>query len=554
MNYYKKTRQAFIGSLLLLAVLLINLCSHAQQGVLPKTQTAIILKKYAVAPFHDTLFTLSYRSGSFSAQERAVAITNRIRKLATIYNFNSDSLQLVQNENTIDIVQGEKIIIGISDDDAQLVKTNKQWLAETYKLTIVNAVTQYKDAMSFYSKLKRWGLVLLLLAVMLIIVYVIKKAFNLISRAIQKQHGKRFKGIRFKTYVFMDTGEHVAFLVGLNQLAKFAALLLVLFLSMPLLFSIFPQTERVSITLMALIQAPFIKIFNSIRGYLPNLIVIIVITIFFHFILRGLKFLKKEVEKGVLKIPNFHTDWANPTYQIIKVLVYAFVLVTIFPYLPGSGSPVFNGVTIFLGALLTFGSSTSLGNVVSGLALTYMRSFKDGDRVKIGDVTGDIVEKNLLVTRIRTIKNEVISIPNSNVLNGHAINFSKDAPDRGLILHTTITIGYDVPWKTVHELATKAALATNSIEANPAPFIYQTSLDDFYVSYQVNAYTRSPNNQASIYSELHQNILDQFNNAGVEILSPHYRALRDGNMMAAPAENIPKEYIIPAIRTTNVNN
>ncbi|MDQ6843675.1 MAG: mechanosensitive ion channel family protein, partial [Bacteroidota bacterium] len=298
-------------------------------------------------------------------------------------------------------------------------------------------------------------------------------------------------------------------------------------------------------TLLGYFISPLKKIFRSIWDFLPNLFTIIVIIIVFRYLLKGLKFLKNEIESGVLKINGFYPDWANPTFQIVKILVLAFMMVVMFPYLPGSGSPAFQGISVFLGVLFTFGSAGSLSNIIAGLVLTYMRGFKIGDRVKIADITGDIIEKTLLVTRIRTIKNEIISIPNSNVMNSHTTNFSSDAADKGLIIHTTITIGYDSPWRQIHQLMIDAASATPMIEKEPAPFVLQISLDDFYVSYQINAYTKEPNKQAIIYSHLHQNIQDKFNEAGVEIMSSHYSNLRDGNTTTIPADYLPKDYVVP---------
>ena len=183
--------------------------------------------------------------------------------------------------------------------------------------------------------------------------------------------------------------------------------------------------------------------------------------------------------------------------------------------------------------------------MVAGLVITYMRPFKIGDRIKIGDVTGDVVEKTLLVTRVRTLKNEITTIPNSSVLNGNTTNYSVEAMEKGLIIHTTVTIGYDVPWKNMHKALIDAALRTDLILDEPTPFVLQTSLDDFYVSYQINAYTREAGKQALIYSNLHQNIQDVCNERGIEILSPHYRAARDGNMTTIPADYLPKDYKAP---------
>ncbi|HKI52961.1 MAG TPA: mechanosensitive ion channel family protein, partial [Anaerolineales bacterium] len=234
-----------------------------------------------------------------------------------------------------------------------------------------------------------------------------------------------------------------------------------------------------------------------------------------------------------------------PTYQLLRFVVIALGLVVAFPYLPGSGSPAFQGVSVFVGVLFSLGSTSVVANIVSGVVLTYTRAFRVGDRVKIADTVGDIIEKGLLVTRVRTIKNVEITIPNGMVMGSHIINYSMVSQERGLILNTTITLGYDIPWRLIHEVLKKAAQATDGILPEPHPFVLQTSLDDFYVSYELNAYTNQPNKMALIYSELHQNIQDSCNEAGIEILSPHYDALRDGNTSTIPSDYLPKDYQAP---------
>ena len=235
-----------------------------------------------------------------------------------------------------------------------------------------------------------------------------------------------------------------------------------------------------------------------------------------------------------------------PTFSIVRLFLYAFMLVLIFPYLPGSDSDIFKGVSIFIGVLFSLGSSTAIGNMIAGLMITYMRPFKIGDRIKIAGVNGDVVEKTLLVTRVRTIKNEVITIPNSSVLSGNTINYTSEANERGLIIHTTLTIGYDVPWKDMHQALIDAASKTEMILQEPKPFVLQTSLDDFYVSYQINAYTNEASKQGRIYSNLHQNIQNVCYERGIEILSPHYRAERDGNKTTIPSNYLSKDYKAPS--------
>lgn len=228
-----------------------------------------------------------------------------------------------------------------------------------------------------------------------------------------------------------------------------------------------------------------------------------------------------------------------------------FAAIACFPYIPGSQSEGFRGISVFLGLLISLGSAAAIGNVIAGVVLTYMRPFQLGDRVKIADTVRDVAEKTLLVTRIRTIKNVDITIPNSLILAAHIVNYSSASlSPPPLILNTAVTIGYGAPWRTVHELLKKAATSTRNILSDPEPFVLQTSLNDFYVTYEINAYTGAPNEMAVIYSELHQNIQDAFNEAGTEIMSPHYSQLRDGNKTAMPDQYLPKQYEAPGLRIT----
>lgn len=509
------------------------------------------IKGYPVAPFGDTLFAIYSRLGSFSPEERATAVTLRIRKLADDYFFRIDSLKQTPSEQTTDIGYGETIITSISDNDALWMNTSRENLASAYRDKIGQAVRQYKEATSWQKLIKDIGLALVVIGLLAAIIYLISRLFRVIRAKILAQEEKKLKGIRIKNYLLFDARQEARILIFGNGIVKWALILVVIYLTLPALFGIFPWTKGFATTLLDYFMGPVKRISIAFWNYLPNLFTIIVIVIIFRYLLKGLNFLKKEVERGALRIPSFYPDWANPTFQIIRVLAFAFILIVIFPYLPGSGSPIFKGVSVFLGVLFTFGSAGALGNIIAGLVLTYVRAFKIGDRVRIGDATGDIVERSLLVTRIRTIKNEIISIPNSMVMGNTTTNFSSDASAKGLIIHTTVTIGYDNPWRQIHELLVNAALATDHIEKEPKPFVLQTSLDDYYVSYQVNAYTREPNKQAETYSLLHQQIQDKFFEAGVEIMSPHYKAIRDGNSAAIPPDYLPKDYTSPSFNVKN---
>lgn len=500
--------------------------------------------------FKDTLFNVYSKLGSFSAKDRADAISIRIKKLSDYYSFKADSLKITESETTVDLVYGENIIISVSENDALWNNSTKEALAKKYKILIGNVVTNYRNETSLSTLAKEIGLAMLVLVIMSALIAYVRKLFLWTANKIKDQEGKRIHGIKIRNFTLFDANQQVNALLNVNTILKWVFILLLVYIALPILFGIFPWTKDFAGTLFGYILNPLKKIIIGFWNYLPNLITILVIIFVFRYVLKGIRFLKDEIEKGNLELSGFYPDWANPTYQIIRVIVFAFMVVVIFPYLPGSDSPVFQGVSVFLGFLFTFGSAGSLSNIIAGLILTYMRLFKIGDRVKIGDVVGDVIEKSLLVTRIRTIKNEIISIPNSTVMGSHTINYSSDAPEKGLIIHSTITIGYDVPWKDMHQTLIDAASKTDLVLQEPKPFVLQTSLDDFYVSYEINAYIKEPNKQAVIYSMLHQNIQDICNERGIEIMSPHYRAARDGNNSTIPANYLGKEYKAPSF---NVN-
>lgn len=500
--------------------------------------------------FNDSLFVIYSKIGSFSAKERADAISKRIAELKDNVVFDKKSLSIDATESNIDIVFKDKTIISITENDAIWNGTTKQKLAEEYKKIITNSVLKYKSETSFGTLLKEIGLALLVILILVLLIVYLKKFFRWTAKKIEEQEGKLIQGIKLKNYVLFDAKREISVLLSINTLLKWVFIGICIYIVLPILFNIFPWTQDFSKTLFGYILNPLKKMTTSLWHYLPNLITIIVIVVVFRYIIKGIHFLKNEVEVGNLQLSGFYPDWANPTYQILKVILYAFMFVLVFPYLPGSDSPVFQGVSVFLGFLFTFGSAGSLSNVIAGLVLTYMRLFRIGDRVKIGDVVGDVIEKSLLVTRVKTIKNEIISIPNSTVMSSHTINYSSETGSVGLILHSTVTIGYDVPWKKMHQTLIEAADRTTLLLKEPKPFVLQTSLDDFYVSYQINAYTKEANKQAAIYSELHQNIQDCCNEVGIEILSPHYRAARDGNTTTIPENYLDKDYKAPSF---NVN-
>ena len=499
-----------------------------------------------IGAMKDTLFLIYSKIGASTPKERAINISRKIEKLYEDDFLKADSILVMKSENTFDIIYGEIIIMSISENDAIWYGKGMPELAQSFKETIKNSIVEAKNENSWLKLIARIGLVLLVIGIAWAMIWLIGKGYSKLLLFINSKKDKWLKNLSYKDYTFLTAEQELQVVLFLVKIFSWFVYAVLLYITLPIIFSIFPFSRDWADALFHLIWSPFKGVLIAIWEYLPNLFSILVIYFVMKYVIRFVRYIFHEIEAEKLKLSGFHADWAMPTYSIVKFLLYAFMFVLIFPYLPGSDSNIFKGVSVFIGVLFSLGSSSAIANMVAGLVITYMRPFKIGDRIKIGDVTGDVVEKTLLVTRIRTIKNEVITIPNSSVLNGNTTNYSSEAIEKGLIIHTTVTIGYDVPWKDMHQALIDAALRTNLILDEPKPFVLQTSLEDFYVSYQINAYTREAGKQALIYSNLHQNIQDVCNERGIEILSPHYRAARDGNMTTIPADYLPNDYKSPS--------
>ena len=355
-----------------------------------------------------------------------------------------------------------------------------------------------------------------------------------ICQVINALRKTRFRVIRINKLEILTPNQLANVLLVAVKYLRLTVILLVTLICITLVFSLFPQTEGWAQTIMGIIGGVLVAFWESFLALLPNLIALIVVVVITRLVLKLLRFIHDGLQQGKIKFSGIHPELIEPTYQLARFLVIALALVAAFPYIPGSSSPVFRGLSIFVGFLISLGSTSLITNIVSGIVLTYSRGLKIGDRVQIGDTLGDVIDRTILVTRVRTIKNVVITIPNVRVMQNEITNFSAEAREKGLILHTSVTIGYDAPWRKVQNLLINAALETGSIMENPTPYVLKTNLDDHYITYELNAYTARPSEMADIYSELHQNILDKFNEASVEIMSPTYLAFRDGQNSTIP--------------------
>jgi len=497
------------------------------------------LKRHTVSapvlgPLGDTLFLIYRGSGDLSLEERAASFSDRIAELARYKGLTEDSLPIRQGDAGTELWFRNQLILNVNQNDEQLYQASGATLARIFRESALKAARHYQARTHPKQIALEIGYSLLVLGILIGSIWLVLRAVGwwerrYLARIERKRVHSDSAGLEV---LYSDKTR--PWVQALFRASRWLLSLMLIAFAIPILFAIFPETRPITQKFLSSITGPLLEMVEQFMDYLPNLVTIGILIVFFRFLLRALHLIKTEIESGRMRIKGFYPDWAAPTYQLVRVLMLALLFVLIFPYLPGSKSPVFQGVSVFLGFLFTFSSAGSLSNIISGMMLTYMRLFRLGDRVRLGDVYGDVVERNLLVTRIKTPFNEVISVPNSAVMNTNSINYSTLAKEEGLILSTVVTIGYDVPYRLLYAALTDAARAVEGVQPHPEPFVLQTSLDDFYVSYRLCFFTAEANRQAGLLSAVHEKIQEFCALRGIEIMSPHYRAERDGNASTVP--------------------
>ena len=505
-----------------------------------------------------TLFFIRRGVSSFSAEERANTITRRIERIAQNDSIPIENLTIEQipDDNSLYLSIDQEVILTVTERDAKAYRSTPEVLAQQALQKIQVAIAQYRQDRKPEQLLKN-------------IIYTVIATFSflIISFAVIKISGKLFPfirrliesltpGIQIGNIEIVSSSKISFFWLRVLRMIRLFILFLLTFNYATFVLRLFPWTRVFGESILGYFSRSLELVLSSIGKYLPNAFIITIIIFVTYYLIRLIKPFFTAIERGNLVIPGFYTDWAKPTYNLLLVIIIALAAIVAFPYLPGFDSPAFRGVSVFLGLLLSLGSTSAIANVIGGIILIYTRAFRIGDHIQVGDVIGDLIEKNFLVIRICTPTNKIITIPNSSLLSSNVINFSISSRElnRNLIIQTTITLGYDLPWRKAHKTLIEAALETDHILKEPAPFVLQTSLDNFYISYQLNAYTNQPNLMVIIYSELHQNIQDKCNEAGIEILSPSYTSLRDGNTTTIPENYLPSDYAAPPFRVQSSDN
>ena len=479
-----------------------------------------------VAPVTIDGETLLYLRGvtSYPAEQRAAATRDRIVALARDENFDVAGLTLLEHDDRSEILAGDEIILRIFDADAALENIDRPVLAEVYLLKIRQAIEDYRAVRSGPVLLQGALYALGATVVMLLVLWSAQRLFRWLVRWSEENVQRGVQDLASKSHHLIQAGPIWTIIASLLRLVRTVVYLLIAYFFLNTVLGLFPWTRPVAKVLFKLILDPLASLWFGFLAALPSLAFLVVLWFVIRYLLKLIRAFFRGVERGRITIDGFDPDWATPTYKLVRLAVIAFGLVIAYPYIPGSDSMAFKGVSVFAGVLLSLGSSSFIANSIAGLSMTYRAAFREGDRIKVGDVVGTVEDIKLMVTKVRTPKNEQVIIPNSNILNDNVTNYSHMARRDGVILHTVVGIGYDTPWRQVEAMLLLAAKRTGGLKQEPPPFVLQQGLGDFAVNYELNAYTDQELRMPAIYSELHAHIQDVFNEHGVQIMSPAYEA------------------------------
>jgi len=442
------------------------------QPKVPSKETKAVEKPVMLGD--KTLFYLTSEAEGLSLEKRAEQLSERIKKVADSTRFKVDSIKINDFKGPMTVISiGDEWLMAVLDQDAASKGKSRKQLATEYSKIIRTSIEKYRGVRSIkrlmYSSLYTFIATVVLIAILILI----SKFKHKIDSRIDSRYKGWKKGIQIQSVEIVRAEQINKLLKGGIKGISIILVLIFLYIYLQLVLGFFPLTRPIAELIFGYVLSPLKIIGNGFIKYIPNFIFIAVLILIVRYILKATKIFFQGIERQRVKIHGFYPEWAKSTYRIISFLIIAFSVIIAFPYIPGSDSLAFKGVSVFVGVLFSMGSQSAVSNIIAGFALTYRRAFLVGDRVKIADFTGDVMETRLQVTILRTIKNEEIVVPNSMILNSHVINYSAEAREKGLILHTSITIGYDTPWRQVYAMLLMAADKTSGLLAEPEPFVLQ---------------------------------------------------------------------------------
>jgi small-conductance mechanosensitive channel len=456
---------------------------------------------------------------AYPAETRAARIEARIAALADDPSIDSKQVQAAPSG---DIAAGPRLVMSVIDADASIARIDRQNLAALYAERVRAAIDDYRRNRS-PAHLKGAAVEALTATVIVaVVLWLTLWLMRKLTALAKRQYGQRARAFAIQSFQILQAQQIWSAALGALTTLRYAAVAIIVYFHVHFVLSLFPWTRALAQQLLDYIVGPVSTMVRGFLQALPDLIFLIILAIVTRYVLKVVRLFFEAVGRGTVSLKNFDPDWAMTTYRLTRLAIVVFALIIAYPFIPGSGSEAFKGISIFLGVLFSIGSSSFIANLVAGYSLTYRRAFKVGDWVKIGAILGEVVEIRVPVTHLRTLKNEEVILPNSMILNTEVVNYSTLARKQGLILFASVGIGYETSWRKVEAMLLLAARRTPGLLQEPAPFVLQTSLGDFAITYEINAYCNDAQLMPRLRSALHRSILDVFNEYGVQIMTPAY--------------------------------
>jgi len=459
---------------------------------------------------------------SLPAAERASNISNKIKQVAANDSISADAIEMRVEEDHAIIAAGNIIITRIYDADAALEGISKTLLAQTIEQKIHASISLYRKERSPAVLKKKIARAVIAAVILILLLVLLLWLIRRIKKELQKKIHKKIESVEDISYKLIKSNQIWKVFHVLLDTIRVILIAITLAFFFEYVLGLIPGTNEFINYTLDIILDPVNSLGKAFIGYIPNFVFLVVIYFITKYILQLIRLFFNGIEEKGIAIKDFKPEWAIATFRIIKFIIIAFSVVIAYPYIPGSDSVAFKGVSVFVGLLFSLGSSSFIGNIIAGYSMIYRGAFKNGDRIEVDNQVGYVEEQRLMITRLRSLKNEEIVIPNTILLNSKIVNYTTMEQELGTILHTSVGIGYETPWRQVDAMLMVAADRTEGLSKEPKPFVLKKSLGDFAVNYEINAYCKDIVGMNRIYSLLHQNILDVFNENNVQIMTPNY--------------------------------
>jgi small-conductance mechanosensitive channel len=457
------------------------------------------------------------------APRRAQDIVARIEAVARDDAIAVSSVHAVELSDRTNIMAGDRFLMSVADPDA--IQENvgaRQLLGELYVAKIAHAIEQYREERTAAYLLQQALKAALALGIVAALVALTSWVFRRLDSIVERRFATQMEALEARSFNLLTVEQLRGTIAGMLRALRWMLIFVVAFVGLEYTLGLFPWTRLIADRTAEIVIDPVRTMGDALLHAIPGLVFIAILIVVARYVLRLVALFFGGIASRRIRFKDFAQEWAWPTYRLVRIVIVAFTIVIAYPYIPGSNSDAFKGVSIFLGLLMSLGAASVVANSLAGYTLIYRRAFQVGDRIQVAGLVGDVVEMRQQVTHLRTVKNEEVTIPSSMMLNSHVVNYSSLARTEGLVLHTTVGIGYETPWRQVEAMLQLAASRTPGLKPEPVPFVLVKSLGDFAVVYELNAYCGDARTIDATYASMHRNILDVFNEYDVAIMTPAY--------------------------------